>query len=194
MRALTGLALWFSIVAAAPAAGTEIRMSYPALDRALVTGLLQQGRRLYFEGGPEETCRYAFVQEPRTRADSGRLVIRFLFSGRAGASLKGRCVGPGDTFPLEVSGVPVESAGELRLDDLRVEAPDTVYFRLVSGLVRRRLQDQLRFPLRAIVETALARAGASLGTAVTLEHFGVRAVSAEAEALRLDLDLDLALR
>ena len=90
------------LATAPPASAAEITLSHAALERVVWQVLLTEGGRGYFEGGPEETCRYAFVQEPKVTGASGRLRVRFLFSGRAGAEVAGRCVGPGDTFDLVV--------------------------------------------------------------------------------------------
>ena len=98
----------------------EITLSHTALERVVWQVLLTEGGRGYFQGGPEDTCLYAFVQEPKATGRDGRLNISFVFSGRAGAEVAGRCVGPGDTFDIVVSGVPALAGGELYLDDLSV--------------------------------------------------------------------------
>ena len=111
-----------AVLAAGPAAeAAEVTLSHAALERVIWQVLLTEGGRGYFEGGPEDTCRFAFVQEPKVTAAGGRLRIRFLFSGRAGAEVAGRCVGPGDTFEIFVSGVPALAAGEAQT--LRFELP-----------------------------------------------------------------------
>jgi len=168
----------------------EVSFTYASLERAVWATMLTEGGRHYLEGDPGSTCRFAFVQEPRVDAAEGRLRIRFLFSGRAGVEVKGRCLGPGDTFDMEVSGVPTVSDGELWLAELRVTAEDTAYFRLVSGLVESRLREKLRYPLRRQVEHAVA--AASTGQfRLSLTDLRIDEVAAAPEALRVSYGADV---
>lgn len=172
----------------------DVTLSHAALERVVWQVLLTEGGRGYFEGGPDDTCRYAFVQEPKVVGADGRLRIRFLFSGRAGAQVAGRCVGPGDTFDLFVSGVPALAGGELYFEDLRVEAPDTVYFRLVSGLVEEQLRRRLRYPLKQDLDRVAATLGAAAGYGMSVERLEMSGVQVNDEGLRMSLDLGLSIR
>ena len=188
-------ALLIAVMTAPPAArAAETTLSYAALERVVWQVMLTEGGRGYFEGGPADTCRYAFVQEPRVTGANGRLRIRFLFSGRAGAQVGERCVGPGDTFDLVVSGVPALSRGELYLEDLRVEAPDTAYFRLVSGLVESQLRQRLRYPLKQDLDRIAATVGAPAGYSMSVESLEMSQVQVDADALRVSLDVGLSIR
>jgi hypothetical protein len=120
--------------------------------------------------------------------------VRFVFSGRAGAQVGERCIGPGDTFDLVVSGVPALAQGELYLEDLKVEAPDTAYFRLVSGLVESQLRQRLRYPLEQDLDQAAAHLGVPAGFPMSVESLEMRRAQIDAEALHLSLDLRLAVR
>jgi hypothetical protein len=176
------------------ARAADVTISYAALERVVWQVLLTEGGRGYFDGGPDDTCRYAFVQEPKVSGADGRLRIRFLFSGRAGAQVGGRCVGPGDTFDLVVSGVPALSGGELVFEDLKVEAPDTVYFRLVSGLVESQLRQRLRYPLKQDLDRVAATRAAPAGFAMSVDDLEMSGVRIDADALRFSLDLGLSIR
>ncbi len=176
------------------ARAADVTVSCAALERLVWQVLLTEGGRGYFEGGPDDTCRYAFVQEPKVSGVDGRLRIRFLFSGRAGAQVGGRCVGPGDTFDLVVSGVPALSGGELVFEDLKVEAPDTVYFRLVSGLVESQLRQRLRYPLKQDLDRVAATRAAPAGFAMSVDDLEMSRVRIDADALRFSLDLGLSIR
>jgi hypothetical protein len=179
----------------APAArAADLTLSHAALERVVWQVLLTEGGRGYLEGGPDDTCRYAFVQEPKVTGANGRLRIRFLFAGRAGAQVGGRCVGPGDTFDLFVSGVPALAGGELYFEDLRVEAPDTAYFRLVSGLVEEQLRQRLRYPLKQDLDRVAATVGAPAGYAMSVERLEMSRVEVDEDALRVSLDLGLSVR
>ena len=182
------------LATAPPASAAEITLSHAALERVVWQVLLTEGGRGYFEGGPEETCRYAFVQEPKVTGASGRLRVRFLFSGRAGAEVAGRCVGPGDTFDLVVSGVPALSRGEFYLEDLRVEAPDTAYFRLVRNLVESQLRQRLRYPLKQDLDSIAATLGAPDGFTISVPRLEMSGVQVDDSALRVSIDLGLDIR
>lgn len=176
---------------ATPAAAAQLRLTYPALERLLVLQVLTDGGRLYLEGGPGEECRYAFIQEPHVSAFGSRLRIDLLFSGRAGASVAGRCVGPGDTLRLQIHGVPVYADGILSLDQLRVEAQESAYFKLVSSLVSRWLQERLRYPLRAAVEETLRELSSLGAVRLQLGDLRVSSVVVAPDGLRLDVDFDV---
>ena len=189
-----GVLLVTGTLLSSAATAAEITLSHAALERVVWQVLLTEGGRGYLEGGPSDACRYAFVQEPKVSGASGRLRIRFLFSGRAGAQVAGRCVGPGDTFDLVVSGVPALARGELYLDDLKVEAPDTAYFRLVSSLVESRIRQHLRYPLKRDLDRVAATLGAPAGYAMSVEGLALSRVRVDDDALRISLDLGFSIR
>ncbi len=182
------------VAVGSPGEALEMSLSHSALERLVWQVLLTEGGRGYFEGGPEDTCRFAFVQEPKVTARDGRLRIRFLFSGRAGAEVAGRCVGPGDTFEIFVSGVPALAAGELYFEDLRVEAPDTAYFRLVRSLVERQLRERLRYPMKQDLDWLAATVAAPAGYAMAVDRLERSEVTVDDEGLRVGLDLALSIR
>lgn len=182
------LLLLASGLATLPASAGELSIPYAAIERLLVSGLLTEGGRLYLEGTPADTCRYAFVQEPKVSGAAGRISIRFVFSGRAGASVAGRCVGPGDTLELTASGVPAYAGGELLLQRLRLDARDSAYFKLVAGLLRSQLERRLRLPVRARLEEALALASAATAVRFTLSAFDVPTLAVDQEGLRLTIE------
>ena len=182
------------IAAGSPGEALEMSLSHSALERLVWQVLLTEGGRGYFEGGPEDTCRFAFVQEPKVSAREGRLRIRFLFSGRAGAEVAGRCVGPGDTFEIFVSGLPALASGELYFEDLRVEAPDTAYFRLVRGLVERQLRERLRYSMKQDLDWLAATVAAPAGYAMAVDRLEMGEVTVDDDGLRVGLDLALSVR
>jgi hypothetical protein len=166
----------------------ELSVSHAALERFLVSSLLTQSGRLYLEGGPEDTCRYAFVQEPKVSGGAGRLSIRFVFSGRAGASVAGRCVGPGDTLDLTASGVPAYAGGELWLSGLRLEARDSSYFRAIAGLLQSQLERRLRVPVRARLEEALTAVSAATAVRLSIGALEIPEIAVDERGLRLTFE------
>jgi len=70
----SSLALAVGLLAAASVTGaTEVTVAFPAVERLLWRLVLTEGGRAYLEGGPDSPCRYAFVQEPKVRADADAL-------------------------------------------------------------------------------------------------------------------------
>ena len=174
-----------------PAGASEIALSYAALERGIWTTFLTEQGRHYFEGGPRDSCRYAFVQDPKVSAEGERLTVSFVFSGRAGTSIAGRCVGPGETMDIVVSGVPTFSAGFLRLAQLRVSAPGSSYFKLVAPLVQAGLERGLAYPLRADVERTLTEASAGSQWRMRLASLDVRSLRLEPGRLVVGYDTSL---
>ncbi len=179
---------------APPAAAADITVSHAAIEKLLTTALLKDGGRLYLEGSPADNCRYAFVQEPKVSGGGGRLAIRFVFSGRAGAQMLGRCVGPGDTLNLTASGVPTYAGGELMLSGLKIEAPETAYYRVAAGLIQGQLERSLRLPVRTMIEQSLPLAAAGSGVDLGMSAFEVRSISVDEKGAKLVLDASLAAR
>ena len=97
-------------------------------------------------------------------------------------------IGPGDTLDITVSGIPAFDAGELRLSDLRLEAPDSAYFELASGLLRSQLEKRLRVPIRARLEEALSLVSAATAVRFTLTRFEVPAIAVDEAGLRLTIE------
>ena len=181
-------------VAIAPAESASFDVSYKSLERFIVQRVMTDGGRHYIEGSPSDDCRYAFVQEPRVAAVGGRLQITVLFAGRAGAVVAGKCVGPGDNFDLVISGAPEYDRGELFLSDLKVEAPDTAYFKIVRPLVEDDLRKSLRYPLRERLDYAAAWvSSSSVAGALTLGSFSIDSMTVGPDSLRVDLEFGLSL-
>jgi hypothetical protein len=188
-----GVALALNILGGS-AQASEVTVSLAALERVVWSTLLDQSGRYYLEGSPADTCRYAFVQEPRVSAAGERLVVRLVFSGRAGVTVAGRCTGPGDTAPIEVSGVPRYDQGDVLLAELRVEAPETSYFRLVAPLVERQLRERLRYPLRRMLETSLVETSAAAAFRLVLDALTVRTIAVEPSGVRVEFDGSITVR
>ena len=181
------LALNVVLAAAGPAGAIEIRVGLPAIERLVTAALLKDGGRLYLEGRSAEACRYAFIQEPKLSVDAKQLVAHFVFAGKAGVSVGGRCVGPSDTTTLRVSGVPSFAGGDLYLADLKLDAPSSAYYKAVGGLLQGQLEKRLRLPLRAMLERSLAETGAS-GLTFGLRAFEVREIVVEPQGVRINLN------
>jgi hypothetical protein len=196
MKPIVRTAAWLSVFVAAtlPARAAEITVSHAAIEKLLTSALLKDGGRLYLDGSPADTCRFAFVQEPKVSGGAGRLAIRFTFSGRAGARVAGRCVGPGDTLELTASGTPAYAGGELYLRDLRLDAPESAYFKAVAGLLQGQIERRLRLPVRTMVEQSLTAAANGSGVALGLQAFDVSSISVDEQGAKVALDASLSAR
>ena len=86
-------------------AAAKLDVAYASVERILTTTFLTEGGRRYLQGGPEDTCAYAFIQEPRVSAVGERLQIRFLFAARAGKEVASKCV----TVTSSESGLELDS-------------------------------------------------------------------------------------
>ena len=194
LRPLGPLASCLLLTASAGAASLEFE--HAAIERMLATGVMTQGGRLYLDGGPEDRCRHAFVQQPRVDSIDGRLRITLLFSGRQAASVAGRCVGPGGTFDVQVSGVPSFAGGEIYLAELRVEVPGPTqeFFRLVSGLLARQLGQRLRYSLDHALGRAAHQLSSQFGVALSFQKLDVPQIEVGAGSVKVTLDTDATVR
>ena len=195
MRCLKVCLLGLTIIAAyAPyAAGASLDLSFESFERILVKRVLTDGGRLYFEGDASETCRYSFIQEPRIDSVGERLRFTFLYAGRAGATVAGRCVGPGANFDLVISGVPSFEDGELYLADLSIDAVDTAYFKLVAPLIRGSLESRLRYPIKERMYYMAGFLTAAGNGTVAFDTFVVEAIEVKEDGLRMVGDFALSM-
>ena len=168
------------------AAGT-FDIAYTSLERVIVMSVMTESGRHYLQGGPDDTCSYAFLQEPRISAAEGRLSIRFLFAGRAGKQVAGNCVGPGDNFDVVVSGVPRYASGEIFLDEATFTA-DNKLFDVFSQLIERQLEPLLRVPLEASLQQHLAMLSSAGAGRVEMNALDVTSIALGATSLTLVAD------
>ncbi len=168
-------------------AAAKLDVAYASVERILTTRFLTEGGRRYLQGSPEDTCAYAFIQEPRVSALGERLQIRFLFAARAGTEVAGRCVGPGDNFDIVVSGVPSYRDGELFLDALRFESEHKL-FDVFSKLIERQLAPQMKIRAKPYIETYIAELTALGAGRVSLETLSLQNIELGASSAVLEAD------
>lgn len=173
--------------------GGTLDVTYGSIERIIVNRFLTEGGRRYLQGSPEETCAYAFVQEPRVSADSERLHLRFLFAGRAGTQVAGRCVGPGDNFDIIVSGVPSYESGELFLAEATFEAEHAL-FEVFAALIESQLAPLLRIPARSYVESYVSQLTARGAGTVSLESLDVHSIELGSSSAVIDADYSVTVK
>lgn len=172
-----------------------VEVNYTSLERMIVAVVMTEGGRHYFEGDPSSTCLYSFIQEPRVDAVDGRLRITVLYAGRAGKEVAGRCVGPGDNFDLEISGIPTYEQGEFFLADLEVEAPDTAYFKIVAPLVEKRLREDMRYPLKARLDYAAGWISSQTSSgSLSMDLLQVNEISVGTESVTIGFDFGISIK
>jgi hypothetical protein len=192
-RGLVGFVLFG--IPAIPVAGAELEIAYSTLEKMIVERVMTEGGRHYMEGDPSNTCNYSFIQEPRVDAVGGRLRIIVLYAGRAGKEIGGNCVGPGDNFDLEITGVPSFENGEFYLKDLDIQAPDTRYFQLVAPLIRGDLQEEMRYPIRERLDYAAAWISSTTSSGkVSLESLEVDSIKVGDESITMTFDFGLSFK
>ena len=173
MKAFATVLLLFLFHAHVAGAAAKLDVAYASVERILSLKILTEGGRHYLQGGPDDTCAYAFIQEPRVSALGERLQIRFLFAARAGKEVAGKCVGPGDNFDIVVSGVPSYGNGELFLDELRFEAEHKL-FDLFSKLIEGQLTPQMKVRAKPYIESYIAELMALGAGRVSLETLSLQ--------------------
>ncbi len=165
----------------------KLDVAYASMERIIVTTFLTEGGRRYLQGGPEETCAYAFIQDHRVSAIGARLQLRFLFAGRAGKQVAGRCVGAGDNFDIIVSGVPRYADGDIFLDEARFEA-DHKLFAVFSTLIERQLAPLLRIRASPPVESYVAQLTSRGAGTVRLESMDIQSIELGASSVVIEAD------
>lgn len=186
-----GVGVVLLALGAGPAAAGEVFFSHASIARALYDAQMTSEGRWYLQGSSVEDCSYALLQDPRADADGDRLRITLLFSGRGAARIRGKCVGPGDSFDVVISGVPSYTAGELLLSDMRLDAPDRAYVAVVRPLLERTLRDRLRYPLRNAADAALRDLGQRSHSQIGLSALDITGIAVERAGVRLRLEVGL---
>ena len=165
----------------------KLDVAYASMERIIVTTFLTEGGRRYLQGGPEETCAYAFIQDPRVSAIGARMQVRFLFAGRAEKRVAGRCVGAGDNFDIIVSGVPRYADGDIFLDEAKFEA-DHKLFAVFSTLIERQLAPLLRIRASPPVESYVAQLTSRGAGTVRLESMDIQSIELGASSVVIEAD------
>ena len=119
--------------------------------------------------------------------------MTFLYAGRAGAMVAGRCVGPGANFDLVISGIPAYEDGELYLSELSIDAEDAAFFRLMAPLIRGSLESQMRYPIGERLDYMAGFLTAAGNGKVTFETFAVETIEVNDDGLRLVGDFELSI-
>lgn len=187
MKRVTVLALGLVLASRGQASAGKLEVAYTSMERIIVSTFLTEGGRRYLEGGPDDECAYAFVQQPRVSAVGERLHLTFLFAGRAGKQVAGKCVGPGDNFDITVSGVPRYTEGDLFLDEAKIDS-DHKLFELFSPLIESQLAPRLRIPALAAVGSYIGELTSRGAGEVRLEMMDIQSITLGASSAVIETD------
>jgi hypothetical protein len=137
--------------AAAPQAAlaTEIQLSYSVLEKLIAQQVFTEDGRKYVQGDKSARCTFAYLENPRISAASGRVVIKAKFTGRSAIDMFGRCVGLGDAFNLTVIGLPYYDNGRIAFKEISVETDrDGFYIRRVRQALVQSLSKQFDYRIQ----------------------------------------------
>ena len=138
--------------AALAIAATVVHSASVALGQDAVTAAVQKrlftddGRKML--AGSAGTCNFAYAEQPAVTFRGGRIFLRLHFSGRAGMSVNGACMGGSDSFHATVSGQPYVEGEAISVRDVRMDEGKKEYRGLLEPLLRRQLPAMLGSNLR----------------------------------------------
>ena len=193
MKAFATAGLAIILLSAQTATAGKLDVAYSSMERIIVTTFLTEGGRRYLQGGPDDDCAYAFIQQPRVSAVGGRLQMTFLFAGRAGKEIAGKCVGAGDNFDITVSGVPRYEDGEFLLDEPRFESEHTM-FDVFSLLIESQLAPLLRIRARPHVESYVYELTSRGAGVVQLESLEITSIELGPTSAAIGADFSISVR
>ncbi len=183
---VAGLALVLLLGGETATAG-KLDVAYTSMERMIVSAFLTDGGRRYLRGDPDETCAYAFIQQPRVSATGARLELRFLFAGRAGKQVAGQCVGAGDNFDIVVSGVPRYADGDIVLDEATFRSEHTL-FDVFSQLIENQITPLLRIRARSHLDSYIGQLSSSGAGAVGLDAMDIQSIELGASSAVIEAD------
>ena len=185
------LALWASV-----AAGAEVRITFPVVQRLMAEQVFTQEGRRYVSGDRSRRCDYAYLENPRVGEWNGLLIIKARFSGRKAFDVMGRCVGLGDEIDLTIAATPVVKRGVLALTDVKVDTggKDSYYTRRVSSALRESLEKQFGLDVAGRARELLEQKDPKAGFVRDVSAFEFRQVKVGRDAVILDVDFAVTVR
>lgn len=179
-----------------PAAASEVRIAFPAVQKMMADQEFTQEGRKYVRGDKTRRCDFAYLENPRIGEWNGQLVIKARFSGRRGLDFLGRCVGMGDAFELTVVATPVVKRGVLALADVKVDTggKESFYVRKVRTALQESMGKQFVLDVKSKAGELLEQKDPAAGFRRELSNFEFRQVKMSRDAIILDIDFVLTVR
>lgn len=185
------------LAAALPAsAAVELHIQFSALERMLAQTIFTQEGRRYVKNDKTNKCNFAYLEKPQVRSDSGRLLIRARFTGRAALNMLGQCVGLGDAFNVAITTMPQYRDGSLSLGDIKVSGEDKTgyYIRRVCAAMSSTLGRDFHYPLSAEFQRALEDPTIQPAYPRQFRHFQVSEIRVGSDDLVLVVDFELTVK
>lgn len=179
-----------------PAAGVELVIEYPALQRIVSQELFTQDGRKYVRGARSARCSYAYLENPRIDAEKDHLRIQARFTGRTAADLFGACIGLGDAFDVSITALPYYHDGLIGFRDVRVDSVgrDGLYIRRVRSVMTQSLSRDFQYHLFDDARRTLEQKVVNAPYAQELKAFQVPQVRVTAQGLVLTLEFGLVVK
>jgi hypothetical protein len=193
--AATALALLLVLAffSSEPAEAGELRVHYGAIKKLLEAKFFDAEGAHYLQGSADTPCNFSRLEQPAVSARGGRLVIAMQFASKVGASVRDRCMGPGDNFGVELSGVPVYSDGVIRLAEVAFDSDKAGVGALIGPFVTAQLTEALQFPLQERIEEAAQALWADSGLGLRVPVMLVPAIVLGPQQLKVSFDFEVEL-
>lgn len=172
----------------------ELTVHYTAMRTFLLEQVFTDQGRHYLTGSPRSHCQYAFLTDPRVTAQGERLRITAHLTSRAAVELGDSCFGPQETVEVSVTGIPRYREGTLYLDQVELEAAESLYVEVVQALLGDALSHALRYPLLSEVQTLARQASAQSRYDISVSNLRVDAIRVAPEATVFSFDFRMDVR
>lgn len=191
IRIIRHLIASFFIFAATPSltGASELSIGAHTIQKMISEQLFnRQGRWYLSDDGP---C-YVYLESPRTRLQSGRLVLDAHMSSRVGLHIGGNCVGSGFVSNVTLSGRLVGTGSTLIIDDIRFDHVDDSSTRDVVDLIQNAAPQALPHAVNLDVLASVRGAPVNAsGIPVTVKQFRIVDVGTQSDAVLVHFDLSL---
>jgi hypothetical protein len=178
-----------------PLLAVELHLSFAAIERMLGEQVFtEEGRR--YVGDKRTKCNFAYLQNPRVRADNGRLRILARFTGRTSLDVFGRCVGLGDEFDLVIDASPQCRGDRVGFASVSVASAGKTgfYIRRVCSVLAASLARDFQYPIAAEARRILEDTGRDPRYPREVRNFSVRGIAVQPQELVLDLNFELTIK
>jgi hypothetical protein len=184
-----------SLLAALPAAATEVRVTAPALERTLkgqlftVPGPSGQPERYYLKGSATSACA-AYAEDPHVSFRDDRIVVHLRTHSKLGTSIHGTCVGISLNTETEVSFIPVAEGESIGFRDAKIDhlSDNKELNFLLEPFLSKKLPAEMKMNAAAVLRTLLVHAPDQTGYKLTLTELKLHSMQVDGQELVADLD------
>ncbi len=198
--------LFFTLLATTAAhASTELRITAPALERALTRQLFNQpgpnpkdpADRHYLRGTAQKGCSvyaddpHITFRDPVAPEIESRIVVTVKTHAKIGIGKS--CFGLSVTADSTVSFIPEAEGESIGFRDARIErlSNNKELDLLLEPFLAKKLPQEMKVNAANLLRTLLVRAPDSTGYTLTLTTLKLHSMQVEGEALHVDLDAEI---